>query len=320
MTVRVLNILTAPVASSDIDINVYVRAAENLELANPTELDVTNRLSVFAPQSAEFSERVVSDAMEMGNTKAPPEHQYQVHYGENIRSFRTLLHRYELVSIDQVPVTNTPNLLQYFVKYFYKMPPSPGYAPSGLSTAGKIVGVGLAPYNYASLTLLSYLAPAYLCYRGSVNWSFNVSPDVPLRNLRVVKDNQSGSLAGTAVFTSPASSQNAVAWTITKRYSGLSGQALTNQITQAGISVQCPMFTQFKFQSTAPNNANQGVAVDGSILDLFILEGDYQQTVTGGTANNTNIYSYAAAGHDFSLHFFLNVPTFYVYSVIPPPL
>lgn len=319
LTLRVLNVLTAPEATSTVDINVYVRAADNIEFANPAAIDTTHRLSYFAPQSEEYSAVETTDHVVMASTNAMPNQQYLVHYGENIRSFRALLHRYELVTIDQVPEYAAADTLSYFYKYFYKMPPQPGYAPTAISTAGKIVGTGLAPYNYASLTLLSYLSPAFLCYRGATNWSFNVGADAPIRNLRVVKDNLSGLAAGTAVSNSSSTTQSRVASTINKRNSGLAGQALTNQLTQSGINVQCPMYTQFKFQSTNPANANQGVVLDGSILDFFILEGDYA-LAKSTTSNQTTIHSYVGTGHDFSLHYFLNVPTLYVYSAVPAPL
>lgn len=317
LTVRVLNVLTAPVASSDLDIHVYIRAAENMEFANPTEPDPNHILSLYAPQS-ELGEMSSADHMQLSKTKSHAENQFVVHFGENIRSLRTLLHRYSLHTVEPLFPSATAFSLSTMFKNFLKMPFSPGYCNIGYSLAGKIVGVGTTNYNYCNFTPLSYLSLAFLCYRGSINWSFDVAHANPAKHLRVVKDNIHGYTAALGAATNSGSSSSKLCYT-GLRNCGAAGQALINQVTQSGINVACPNMSIFKFQSTSTFNANRGSETDGSILDAFTLEMDssYPSVLD---INPYLVYSHVAAGADFSLHYFLNVPTFYVYSSIPPPL
>lgn len=317
LTVRVLNILTAPVASSNIDIHVYVRAAENIEFANPTDVDPSHVLSLYAPQS-ELGEVTDSDKMDLSITKGGTDNQYVVHFGENIKSLRTLIHRYSLHTVEPLYPSTSTTVLSTMYKNFYKMPFTYGYCTIGYSVAGKIVGVGTANFNYCNMTPVAYATLPFLCYRGSVNWSFNICSPTPAKNARIMKDNIHAYPAGLGVSNNSGTTQNRICYT-SLRNAGSAGQALVNQVTQSGLNVSCPNMSNFKFQSTSTYNANQGQGVDGSNLDAFSLEIDSSYPTTD-SANPYLVYSYVAGGADFSLHYFLNVPTFYVYSSIPPPL
>lgn len=81
-----------------------------------------------------------------------------------------------------------------------------------------------------------------------------------------------------------------------------------------------PNYSRYKFQSTNPVNNNQGVSGDGSNLDRFVLQGTFPTPVSLTNGNPAMLHSYAAIGVDFGLYYFLNVPTFYVYSSAPTPI
>jgi len=228
------------------------------------------------------------------------------------------MRRYSFVSVEKVPSSGSITQLSTWYKNFYKMPLSPGYCSLGNYSAGKIVGTGVSNYNYVNMTPLSYLANSFLCYRGSVNWTFDVSSNNPTKHLRVTKDNIHGYAAAVGVNHNRADTIASAAY-CSLRNAGSSGQALVNQLTQSAINVQVPNMSIFKFQSTEPLFANQGVSGDGSILDAFTLEGD-SSFPSSVDAYPPVIYSYVAAGTDFGLYYFLNVPTIYIYSAVPPPL
>jgi hypothetical protein len=60
--------LTAPVASSDINILVSVRGAENLEFANPTTVIAEGVvISPYEPQSEIYSEKTEELSMTLGS-------------------------------------------------------------------------------------------------------------------------------------------------------------------------------------------------------------------------------------------------------------
>ncbi len=76
------------------------------------------------------------------------------------------------------------------------------------------------------------------------------------------------------------------------------------------------MYASHRFMYPNPNSANQGVATDGSILDQYTLE-MLLKTDPGASDSSVMVNSYVGAGTDFSLMFFLNVPTLFIYSSVP---
>jgi hypothetical protein len=195
----------------------------------------------------------------------------------------------------------------------------PGFSSNALSLAFGFIDPALKGYNFNNLTLLAYLSPAFIGYRGSVNWSFNaLTGGEPAEEISMVRDNNnvSGIYRSTTSITDAIGFSAYLRTTMEDRQGGLSGQCLTNGNTQAGLNVQMPNYSIFKFQSTNPRNSNKGIAADGSILDAYLL------TVVKKNASATPtmvVNAYAAAGTDFSLYFFLNVPTFWYYQAIPVP-
>nr|WPR18002.1 MAG: capsid protein [Chemarfal virus 132] len=322
LTVRVLNALSAPVLSSNVDIHVYVRAAENIEFANPTDLDSTHRLSFYAPQSEQYTQNTLPDQMHLSRTGNVVDNQYLVHFGENIKSLRSLLHRYTYVGADPLYASSTAAQYNVSYKNFLKMPLSPGYTSLGSYSATKIVGVGNYTYNFVNMTPLAFFSMAYLCYRGSVNWSFDVTSGVAFQHLRVVKDNISQADANIGNSATSGTNASRLAYSSNRGSYGSAGLAVTNQLTQSGINVQVPHMSIYKFQSTNTQYANSGSTLDGSKYDAFRLEADWPYTAA--TAANAGypaiVHTYVGSGTDFSLHFFLNVPTLYKYASIPQPI
>lgn len=319
VTLRVLNILTAPVASSSVDILIYVRAAENIEFANPTNVDQSHRFSTYAPQSEEYREETTELSTSMGPTKNAVDNQYKMYFGENIRSLRQLLRRYEYHSTNWFDIdSDAADTLRICLKHFYKPPTTPGYISNGTETANEIVGASTYGYNFCQMTNIAYVMNAYLAYRGSINWTFNpLTPGTLVPEMRVSRNNVSGYQASYATVKITTSAKSSAARNVMDlRFSGATAQSITNCNTNAGLNVQCPMYSTFKFQFTDPSYANQGISSDGSILDQFTLE-----MLIKKPANNdlepVMVNNYCGIGTDFSLFFFLNVPTYYIYSSVP---
>jgi len=322
LVVRVLNLLTAPELTSTVDIQVYVRAGEDLELANPTEIDPTKSLSYYAQQSEEFTEDSEGDPFPLGPTGTPDDRQYLVHYGERILSMRQLLRRYDLHTMEIFNPSVAAGSLSTLRKKVFKMPMSPGYCDFGYGLAKGLVTTATSyPYNWCAMTLLAYLSPAFLVYRGSTNWTFNLNSQTKVMGtFRAVRDNigATGTYASIAVDVSTVGTTSlgsSFSKVITTRPSGRAGSSLINANTQSGLNVQLPNMSPFKFCSTHTAYANFGQTKDASLLDSLIVEADWGNSVTANEAQQ--VYTYVAAGTDFNLHYFLNVPTFYVYSGIP---
>jgi len=175
LTVRVLNVLTAPVSSSNVEIFISIKGAENLEFANPRE--PFKRISAFTVQSKEesFSKydvwRTPCERTTMGTPSNPDEHRFDMNYGEPVRSLRTLLQRYTLNEA-WMPAADTSTALRLDRHVMTRFPLGWGYDPKGAG-ACLDAATGLIPKNF-NLTrshAFNYIAPAFAAVRGGFNWN-----------------------------------------------------------------------------------------------------------------------------------------------------
>lgn len=309
-TVRVLTALTAPVLSTNVVVQVFVRGAENLEFANPTSAPAG--WSVWNVQS----DVVQTDTKEriLGHASVPDEHQYLVNQGENITSIRQLLRRMTLSSVS-TPVTATGNAIVLYQKFFAKIPPYFGYdIGAGINSAKGLVATGSNfKFNFTKVTPLNWICPAFVGYRGSVNWTFNMdNSGSGLGHARVSRQNLGSvpfSTVAQETFQSAAAGTSSANAAFYNQYTqdGAAGTALTNQLTNAGLSIQCPMYNNYNFASVSPNFATAPVASDGGLYDMYMLELGFNNA-SGLIANTTRLWSYVGIGTDFDPVFFLNVP------------
>lgn len=311
---RVLTTLTAPVVASNIKIIVSVRGAENLEYANPT-VPSTN-FSLFTVQSEDVYGEPV-EVLAGGSIHSPADHRYLVNFGEAIGSLRQLLRRSTLSYVASEP-TDTTNDFHIVQHYAGRVPLYMGYDPNGVHSAkGLIVPASNFNYNYVFNSVYHWLAPAYIGQRGSFIWHFNTDNTTQISSVRIIRrPGQAVAAFNTSQTGTKGTVSNDSRFFNTRTEGGVSGQSLTNQFTQAGLSVGLPNYTNFKFQSTAPSSASKPTLADGSIYDGSLLE----ITMNGLNGPNTKglkIWKYFSVGTDFNLFFFLNVPTYTYLSGTP---
>lgn len=332
ITMRVLNPLTAPIASNEVKINVYVKGGDDLEFANPTDIDPTKRMSYYSSQSEVLTEHTPGMLVGSAPTKSTSDTQYLVHFGEKVVSLRPLLRRFNLLSGDFFAPTTTTNNITTFIKKMFKMPISPGYCPNGYTSAlGINTGTGTTsfPYNWCAFTYMSYFSQGFLCYRGSTNYSFNLSTHTTnMNHVRAYRDNLGTILnasnqnrAFARVIYSPVNvtneitANNSVARIVSTAFSGMSGQSLVNNVTQSGLNVALPNYSPYAFCATGTNYANVPQSGDGSDDDGLVLE--IQTVPNKSSAERVVIYTYCAAGTDFGFYYFINVPALYYYNSLP---
>lgn len=310
LTLRVLTALTSPVASSYVNVLVFVRGADNLEFANPT--GPPNGFSQFAVQSDVITTPAVSSTL--GSNSVGDDNLYLVNFGEKIHSLRQVLRRMSLVSVD------TPDSVVGFdfylmKKYFTRIPPFFGYDPNGIHTAnGLAAPTSTFKFNFVQQHPINWILTAFVGYRGSVNWTFNVDAGVPVENIRVMRLNQGSypkSTVATSVIATGSNLSTAsvgAAFFAFNAEPGAAGMSLTNQLTNAGMNVQCPMYTRFKFAGTSANRATGPNTGDEEQVDMFGLE--YSTDLNGAKAvPPAQVWAYAGIGTDFNVLYFLNVPT-----------
>lgn len=326
IVMRVVTGLTGPTSSASIPIMVSVRAAENFELAMPT--DPQQNFSVFVSQS--LTEYDASPSVEViaGNapsTSAPS--RFLVNFGENVVTLRQLLRRYSLTAchVNNVSVTNS-NFMTVWIN-FSPMPPFPGFDPGGLGDAkGLTATTTTFPYNWTINTPLLWLASAFIGRRGSLNHTFNVDKYSIPRNITV--NRVSGGVNPAAInfdnngttYVGPSTSADNILFAGSNpARSTAAGASVTNGTTQAGLNVQLPMYSAYKFITTDPLNSTVYNGQDDSQYNSYVLTVDMSQIDAASTAV-IKIFQHVAIGTDFSLHFFLNVPTLVRYASQPVPV
>jgi len=318
ITVRVSTQLSAPVASSTIKVLVFARGAENLEFAGPL-LDGSDRLTPFALQADE--EVIINKGNENkpeqhvipGTLTIPADHLYLTYMGECIRSLRPVMRRktYVMTYHPAYPAGNA-GLNQYIIT-LNRMPPAFGYDPAGLDYAKGVVATSTQfKFNWAQATYIQYVSQAFLGYRGSINWTINVNGVKPVPHLRAFRD---PSLAALRYYNTTAASNagvyrsNVDKFWWNQRKNGAAGQALTNQVTNTGLSVQVPMYNPYKYSTTDPK-------IQSAAGSFFDEKASYWNTevcvedMIGSGAKYLDIDYYCGIGTDFDVLFFLNVPTY----------
>lgn len=313
--VRVLNALTAPTAVSNVKMMVFVRAAENFEVANPIE--IANNFSSFTVQSADVYGS--PDELVVGSTSSF-DNKYLVNFGESVLSLRSILRRFNLSSVWCEPNRAVDEKYTMIRQRFTRWPPYYGYDPNGLNSAkGLVVPASNFNFNYSQNTVYNWIAPAFVGQRGSMMWSFNTDTTKPLNSVKVIRVPQNPGVAVNTITSfvgGTASADTRYFRSVTEAQSN--GSALTSQETQFGLTVLCPNYSQYRFQTTTPGNASNPTVVDGSDQDNLLLE---ISPTTGSTPIDTTIlkiWKYVSIGTDFNLHFFLNCPVYNLLSALPP--
>lgn len=315
ITLRVQTQLTAPVATAPVPVLVFVRAAENIEFADPC---APGNFSVYSIQSDVYGSPTTVHA---GQPADPHAERYLVNFGERIVSLRQLLRRQSLLNTlgDSADTTDAYRILKY---RFNRYPLYFGYDPNGINSAKGIAVPGSNfPFNFCNTTPYNWLAPAFVAQRGSMQWTFNVDTTNQVRHVRVYRDNQTttaGALT-TAALASKGTQSAQASFFVQNTTSGASGQALTNQYTNAGLTVQLPNYTRFRWQTTNPANTTVLSSADGMAYDAHALEISTAPSSEQNSAASQVVWCYVGAGTDFGLYFFLNVPTLYVFTGYPTP-
>jgi hypothetical protein len=312
LCLRVLNTLTAPIATSQVSILVFVKAADNIEFGSPNDLE---NFTTFAVQS----DAIVGTAPSVAHND-----QALVNFGERVLSLRSLLRRYTLSTVD-VAGQLSSNYGTVYNKLFTKLPAFYGFDPAGLYAANGLIATASSfPFNYAHCHPLHLILPAFVGYRGSTNWTFNCDlGGNPVTSQRVIRNNSTavgGTTKITTTTTGTASTNVIANFYLGNTLSGSAGMALTNSMTNAGLNVSTPMYDNYLFQSTKPSYFAQPSTTDGAAYDSFMWEA-FTNTGSSGSAPppGMRLFQYCAIGVDFNPLFFLNVPTFYQYigAIVP---
>lgn len=308
---HVLTQLTGPAAGALVDILVFVRACPNFQLNNPRVID--SRRTMFLPQSS--VEYIEQDSIKVDSTVSALN---LVTMGEDHISFRPLLHRtsrylhYQMVADTSSAIVQARLLLPRF-------PLMPGYDLGGVHLAD-LAASGLKNYNYVPHTAFTWLAPCFQGWRGSVNYSVNVISPNHVDHVVVQRSQFPRSVTtffGSYSLAAPANPYQLSSFFQTNFVDqGMSGMAMTNQKTQAGLSVNVPMYSRFRMLPTMEGAL--GSTQFDSNVDSIEVHVRATPAFGGGDAQSAFIELLYCMGPDFNLFHYINAPVTYA-SDLPSP-
>jgi hypothetical protein len=315
LTMRIFNVLRGPNVQP-IQWMMSVRAAENFEVANPSlAVDSVNSdtplyMSYFQAQSGDSVEEADFGTPSEVNAK------YLLNFGEKISSLREIWQRKSFVFSWALP-DNSADLVQRTLKLF-NLPGQPGYG-GGTQTAWKQAGPGSAVtgFTWSRFNYLSYIAPAFVGWKGSVDWTFNFNSASMARSFRVSRGKYPLTAPALTTVSSSFTSENTGSSDTTMwRLTGDKGSALTYQPTRGGVSVIVPFYSKFKFALASYEMWNQPPATFDMRQNNFVVDLAFTKN-SSGIERGGAIEGYCAAGADFTPLFFLNVPPLHAYALVP---
>lgn len=316
LAMRVVTELTAPVATAPISYLVSVRAADNFEFANPGMPPVYEaQMSLWPAQSRDDEYQTEENTViSLGESSSHPQHRYLQNYGEHIHSLRQLLRRSTFIEGRQIP-TLTNQDIWIAGETMSRIPRSYGFDIYGLDSTTSLIATGSKPFSNVKLSPIPWVTKAFVGLRGSVNWTFSVDGGSygALGLVTVRRDPRDTAAPKYNTFSGTTTADGSGFSAAMYKYErdGTSGATITNQLTQAGINVQIPMYSRYSFESADLTRNKAWGYLDESNLSSF----SYDIPRASGTVviNATRIYKYAAIGTDYNVHFFLHTPVVFAY-------
>jgi hypothetical protein len=309
LTVRVMNEQTSPVSSADIRVLVFVRAAENIEFAAPKQ--IADDLNFYTVQS-DFD-----DAQEvvMGAPSSVDPNVNFVYMGESIISFREMMQRCNHSITWRATIFNSASAMD--IAYMNRRPLYRGFDLNGVHSAIRPVATTSGPFNFVTTSPYHLISSCFLGERGSITWKINNDTsqmhtiNVSRSKKILVANNYNPNINGFSIgLTTDAVAKNSSQYSLTN-----AGSNLTNQKTNAGCSVNVPMYSIYTMLDTAPISRTLGLTNVATTTDTVAVswvaheEGASVETQMQFASN-----MYFQTGPDHSLVFFLNVPVLYEYA------
>lgn len=316
----VVNELTVPNSTidNDINVNVFVAGGDDLQFKNPC--DNIEEFSYFnIPQMGfEPQEGVEGDVDETDEPSKPMDQVIDhnilssvstsdaydhVFYGETIVSFRNLLKRYSQHTFE-LPGTASAASIWKLTKLAY--PYYKGYAPGALTDGTTALGTTTS-YNYARMTLLNFLTPAYTARRGGLRWKLMTGSlgggFEAIGPMRVVRDVNRQNYSNTLSTWDNSSVRAAMVSLLNGTDSTLNGAAYTHEAVCPTLEVEIPFQETKRFAFAKRSN----FTTRGTLANAFTMT----KELNSGPAVRMYSEQLVSTAEDFSLFFFTGCPIMY---------
>lgn len=326
LSVYVMNELTSPSNTSQtVYSNVYISAGDDFEVFYPTSSEIEHM--VFQPQmdlvpdsfgDSHGTASSLPQSTELSPSQ-PRENLDKIYGGESIRSFRTLLKRYNLFRT----FGNDSLTLQVHKIKMNSMPYLRGNVPGAIDTRDDL-GVG-TPYNYCNTTLLTYLTMGFQGWRGSIR--HKLIPESPSASMTLLTQSSvirtTDPVEGLPQYVDINQSlpsfisNSARAWygvtdaSSLSPFLGIEGMALTTA-TNPNLEFEVPFYSRLRFMPGKKLNRQGNTTSIEKIEPAFAARFDY--------LNNILTYwnHFVAVGEDFQVYSWSGMPPLY-YEALPPP-
>lgn len=325
LSVYVVNDLAVPnvVANNDIQVNVFVSGSDDIEFFNPTDESLRNLTwyapqmgEVYSPQSGMIDDHEEGESMPMSQNNidimAAPlsfnDKTSLVFFGDPVVSFRQCLKRYVYHRFRAKPLIGY-TLTNMRVNDF---PDYRGPAPSAIDLTGTI-----SAYNYAKMTLLNYLTPAYVCRRGAIRWKYIREGDDETSQGRLFQANRTN-FKGYLLTEEDAEFQTSgpsVAAAQLQRFIPHTwvGATATTKAQNPVLEIELPWYSSERF---FPGKA--GDMATATRLSSYHTVTAIMSTPSNGAAL-AGFHAYNSVGEDFNLAFFTGAPILYYLAATDDP-
>jgi len=326
ITVSVLNELTVPgdpTSSPPIQVNVFVKAGEDMQFAVPSSAYIhdLSLTPLLQSQGLISQSEVTTDAttdkvsmenkpeetmkLQMNEEGAGTDHLMEVFFGEHITSLRSLFKRYCFHTTWRMPfrAPNTASCITVSNKVYPFM--RAAFDAPGVGVYDYASGPAVYSVNPSVTFPLTYCAPAFVGWRGSIRRKIinNVEVGGNMRCMIAHREPYSLDVPSVSVmeFTSPIDYTVGFNSPFVDSANGLELSILRNN---ACLEVESPFYQPLRFLSTRK-------ILPASLQGETIETNTYTQ-LTGASESVDRFQSdFIATGEDFTLFFFLSVPRMY---------
>lgn len=333
LSVYVVNELATPsTTTADVKIQVWVSAGDDFAVAIPglglsklsyfqqqATMESADSDPVLAQSNDNSNNPVGGNPIENYGTEHAPllkeDNQYLVYQGERIVSFKDLLRRYQFHNSYWPQEVGSG--YRYYTLDTPGMPLFRGWDPNGIDTAIEAASVGqpqitTSSYNFCSMTLLNYLAPAFVCQRGSIRHKWLTAGTRSSREAQILSATRHNALIPLGfnetfhpLDSSLLGDRRRELQEMYRSY--MNGTAITPVQLNNTLEIELPFysigqrFRPGRFLNMAGVGDTQGLEIACEI------SGD-------GADGDCRIDQFTSVGEDFTLGMFVGAPVLYFYN------
>lgn len=325
VAVYVQNTLTGPAASPSVNVIMSVAGGPDLQFAVPATLQQNVTTLAIQSGTVDAKDHEVSEKLNV------------ITVGETIASLRPLLHR-ATFSYSQIvgskytgAATFVPVGYHSNTNFFPRMPLPFGFDTThGVSWAQKYLSSGAAPFNYAASHPINWVLMGFVGYRGStvIHGNLTQVSNIPsICNFTATRTHEShipfpnttrnrytGQVNNNSVSSLSRFAVSNLASNHLRRPWGHGGMSLTNTKTQAALSVNIPMYSQWKFQPAWANYRDfvpyaEDRNTGNRSYDNVRFDSTWVHNAAVDSATQWPVLDlYYAAGVDFQPVYFVGIP------------